>query len=218
MSEAIDTSRNLRGLWCKRMERKATIRAHYEHRLDTYDEGHLVLDWENSKSQSLRFQVLLDGVDLNGKSLLDAGCGVGDLLAYCRAQGIDLRYTGIDMLGKMVEEAKRRQPDGRFRRVDLLEKVPFRPGEFDVVFCSGIFNLNVEDSCASARRILTKVIPLASDSVVFNMLSSKSPDKESAYCYFDPAEVVEWPEIRNMSTRVVTGYLPNDFSVICTVG
>ena len=197
------------------MNRKDTVRGHYEPRLDTFKEGHLVQDWESEQCQLRRFQVLLDRVDLSGKRLLDAGCGIGDFLSYCVDRGLDVEYTGVDMLERMICEAQRRHPGGVFVCADLVESSPFEAASFDVVFCSGIFNLRVDDACGSARRILSALIPLAAEAVVFNMLSSSSPAKEPAYCYFDPDEVVQWPEIAELSADVVRGYLQNDFTVIC---
>lgn len=42
----------------------------------------LALGWRDHNSQLIRFEVLADIADLNGRSVLDVGCGYADLLPF----------------------------------------------------------------------------------------------------------------------------------------
>ena len=197
--------------------RKETLRAHYEPRLAKYCEGHEILDWESHDSQWCRFRVFIESLELSGKSLLDVGCGVGDLYGLLIDDlGIDVKYTGVDILESMIGEARKRHPGGDFRCVDLL-KSDLDGETFNVAYCSGIFNLRVDDSESFTRQVISRIASRSTDSVVFNMLDSESPDREERYSYFDPDEVVTWPEIARYDPKIIRGYLPNDFTVICTI-
>lgn len=65
-----------------------------------------------------------------GARLLDVACGAG-LFCQMAAQGGASVY-GIDASGPLVEIARRRVPEGRFRVGDM-ETLPFETGSFDVV-------------------------------------------------------------------------------------
>jgi SAM-dependent methyltransferase len=66
------------------------------------------------QSQTIRFEVMIDVLDSllgpapGALSLLDFGCGKGDLASYLARRGrLDmLRYTGIDAIEENVEDAR----------------------------------------------------------------------------------------------------------------
>ena len=123
-------------------DRKDKIRRHYEPRLGSDLPHHAVLDWASAQSQLARFQIFARNVPLQDKSLLDVGCGLGDLLTYLESLGLGVRYTGLDLLEKMVQAARRNHPGHDFMQGDIFKANPFAPESFDVVFCSGAFNLS----------------------------------------------------------------------------
>jgi len=79
---------------------------------------------------------------LNSVSVLDLGCGSGDLLVWlktkARSKGIDLKTTGCDLSPVALEAARRRAEqknlDGEFLQMDVLDGV--LPADQDVVVCS----------------------------------------------------------------------------------
>lgn len=89
-------------------------------------------------------------------SVLDAGCGTGAILETLKKDYPDVRLTGIDLSGKMVEVAKRKALSG----IDFLqgdcENLPFEPNSFDAVLCSQSFHHypHPEDFFASVQRVL----------------------------------------------------------------
>jgi SAM-dependent methyltransferase len=78
-----------------------------------------------------------DAVELNGKLLLDAGCGAGRFAEIAAARGA--RVIGLD-ISSAVDAA--RQTLARFPNVDLVQasitEPPFRPGTFDYAYCIGV--------------------------------------------------------------------------------
>ncbi len=188
------------------------IRLHYEPRIRLYSEGYEISDWESRDCQRRRFEVLTETVGFSGASLLDVGCGSGDLYRYLvEEKGIDVDYTGVDILQGMIDTARCRHPGGRFIRADIaVEEIP---GEYDVVFCSGVFNLDSGGGEEPHRRLVRRMTDIAGRDVVFNMLDERSPCREKRYRYFRPDKVLEWPEVARHEPRIITGYLNNDFTV-----
>ncbi len=70
--------------------------------------------------------------DVTGRSILDAGCGAGPLIANLRDRGAEV--IGFDSSPAMVALAQRRLgKDAKVLVADIAEPLPFRTGEFDDV-------------------------------------------------------------------------------------
>lgn len=79
----------------------------YSDRFDKYGHDPRTLGWDKGK-QDLRFDILTSQWDIKGKSIVDLGCGFGDLNRYFEARGInDYEYLGVDVVNNLIEEAKR---------------------------------------------------------------------------------------------------------------
>ncbi len=197
------------------MSREQDIRRHYETRLSADRENFDILNWASAESQRIRFAVLAENVDLRGKMLLDVGCGLGDLYAFCRERGIEPDYTGVDLSEKMVRAARRQNPAATFLCMDVFTDATFGPEQFDVVFCSGAFNLNLGNNRRFLLTALPRLVDLAREYAVFNLLHERTRCREDGYFYCNPEEVLKM--LRNLpcESRLLDNYLQNDFTVIC---
>lgn len=198
------------------MSRTRKIRSHYEHRITSERENFDVLDWSCAESQQTRFAVLADNVDLAGASLLDIGCGLGDLWAFLNERGIDVDYTGVDILEKMVLAARDRHTDARFIRADVFGADPFGGRTFDVVFCSGAMNLNLGNNRRFLPVAVARMLELANRTAVVNLLHARAAASDRTYFYHDPGDVGQLLSHLPCEIRIIQDYLPNDFTVICS--
>lgn len=198
------------------MSRQKRIHEHYEHRIHPARQSFDVLDWASRQSQTRRFEVLVEHVELAGKSLLDVGCGLGDLWGFLKDRDLDVDYTGVDLLAKMVDEAARRHGDGRFQVRNIFQADRVELPEFDVVFASGTFNLNLGNNLEFLAAALPRMRALARQCVVFNLLHARQVFEPERYFYSDPAEIVEMLTPAGWPVRIIDDYLPNDYTVICT--
>jgi SAM-dependent methyltransferase len=196
--------------------RKRKIQDHYEWRISPHRQNYEILDWASPASQQARFKVLADKIDLHGKSILDVGCGLGDLWAFLKGRGIDVRYTGVDILEKMVQAARERHPDAAFVHGDLFVSNPFGPGSFDVVFSSGIFNLSLGNNLEFLAQATGELLKIARSQLVFNLLHIRCRTPDKTYFHYDPPQVRSLLAGLDCTIEIVDGYLPNDFTVICT--
>ncbi len=193
------------------------IREHYQEKLVNRKENARILDWESSEAQELRFRALLDNVDLQNSSLLDVGSGLGDLWKYIRSRSIQLDYTGVDILPEMVQRACGEHPDAKFHCVDIFSDRDFLEHCFDVVYCSGVFNLNLGNNREFFERAMEIFFRVAKEYVVFNLLHKRSPSPEDRYYYTDPEETIEIVSPYCEEYQIVDDYLPNDYTVICKI-
>lgn len=197
------------------MSREKRIHSHYGWRISPELQNHEVLDWADADSQLARFRVLADHIDLAGKKLLDVGSGLGDLWEFLKQNSIDVDYTGVDLLEKMVAESRRQHPDAKFLEADVFTDSPFGPDSFDVVYCSGIFNLNLGNNLEFLPIAFGRLLSHAREHLVFNLLSTRTPWRDDKYFFYDPAEVIDLLAPLGYKARIIDDYLPNDFTVIC---
>jgi SAM-dependent methyltransferase len=200
------------------MKKVEKIKTYYENNMAKDLPEYGILGWESEEAQRLRFDVLLDRVELEGKRLLDVGCGTGNLLEYINSKGIHVKYTGVDILDKMIEKALNKHLDADFIHMDIFKENIFSPNSFDVVYTSGIFNLNLGNNKEFLTNALKLFFNLSCGSVVFNLLHYASPDREDKYFYFHPDEVrsiLDGFSGQIGKTEFVEAYLKNDFTVVC---
>ena len=197
------------------MDRRDAIRRHYEPRISPHRESHDILDWADRAAQRARFAVLADHVALAGRSLLDVGCGLGDLWGYLKERGVEAEYTGVDLLDSMLDLARRHYPHATFVAGDPFTEDPFPGRRFDVVFGSGVFNLDLGNNMEFLAWGVPRLWALAGEHLVFNLLHRRAAHHYDHCFYYDPHEVLAVLSGMDLSAAVIDDYLPNDFTVLC---
>jgi len=85
------------------------------------------------RAKKLR-QLTLDLAQIKtGESVLDVGCGTGQLVALMQEKGIDV--IGIDASAEMIQVAQQKHPTADFR-LAAIENLPFEDNTFDVIVSS----------------------------------------------------------------------------------
>jgi ubiquinone/menaquinone biosynthesis C-methylase UbiE len=94
--------------------------------------------------------------NLEGTTVLDAGCGSGALAEWLLEQGA--KVIGVDLSPAMVEEAQRRcGGNGRFLVANLAEPLPVEPQSVDGITCS--LALHYLEDWDVALTSFAKVLP-----------------------------------------------------------
>ncbi len=169
------------------------------------------LNWGSVDSQRKRFEVLAAIGDLQGTSILDVGCGLGDFYSWLKQHGKDVDYFGIDITPQMVERARQRYPEVTFETGSILD-VTFSRG-FDYVFASGIFYLRNYEPEKYLHNSIRKMFSNCRLGLGFNSLSLWADSYDENEFYADPAVVVNF--CRSLSRKVVLrhDYHPADFTI-----
>jgi ubiquinone/menaquinone biosynthesis C-methylase UbiE len=167
------------------------------------------LDWGSVQSQSRRFEVLAEIGDLSGASLLDVGCGLGDLYGWLDGKG---SYKGIDITPAMILAARNRFPSADFEVADVMN-VPFSPRSFDYVFASGIFYLGHSEPFAFMKDMVRRMYEICRRGVAFNTLSAWRIDKDEDEFHADPAVTLEFCHELTPSLVLRHDYHAGDFTV-----
>ena len=193
---------------------EAHVIEYYTRLLQTHGVDPRAVDWGTRESQAVRFKVLCEVGSLADASVLDVGCGLGDLYGYLRSTGVRVDYTGYDITPALLDGARRRFPDGLFieRNIASIPDSELLPS-FDFVVASGIFYLRQAEPDAYLRHTVGRLFRLARRGVAFNSLSTRAPETSPGEYYADPSLVLR--ACLDLTPRVLLrhDYLVHDFTV-----
>jgi len=115
---------------------------------EDYDKTAKIYDSRYKAIQFIKYQDMLDGVEVNGK-ILDLGCGTGLL-----AEFLSEKLIGIDISLEMLKSGKSRE---LFIQGDM-ENLPFKNNSFDAVLSfSSFMNLSdLKKGLIETKRVLNK--------------------------------------------------------------
>ena len=186
------------------------VHSFYADCLQRYGDTAEGLHFQSAKTQLDRFRVLRECLpeQLSELTLVDVGCGFGDLLRYLEEHGeAPGRYIGIDMHERMVATARERTGAEILLRDALHDPLP----EADYYLCSGGMNtLTLEET----RLFIERCYGASRRGYVFNIL--RGADASEIFNYRQPEEIAAWAEELGDDCRIVDGYMYQDFTVALT--
>lgn len=183
------------------------MQTHYGPLVSQYGASYQAVDWGSPTSQKLRFQTLLEVGNYLETSILDLGCGVGQLVEYLAASGFQGQYLGLDVLAEMVTCARQTYPGWKFEEGNILD---VEDGYVDYVIGSGLFTFGSEELMQSTISSMFRVCRKA---VAINSLSLWTDQMAAEEFYADPLSTLNF--CRTITPWVVFrhDYLPNDFTI-----
>lgn len=128
--------------------------------------------WASLENQRARYKVMTEEVDFHGLSLLDVGCGQGDLASYLETRGIlPAHFRGVDGIPEFVAKAKQVAPAWADYVVgDPLADPSALGSRCDWVVHSGVLQNMTPDE---ALRFLEVCWKTARRGMAFNFLSRR---------------------------------------------
>ena len=179
----------------------------YQHALARYGENAEGVHWRSTESQQIRFEVLrsLLPQDLSRCSLVDVGCGLGDLHAFLAARNdLPRQYIGLDAVQVMVERARARTGCAILHCDVLSDPLPGA----DWYLASGAMALLTHDE---TRTFIERCLNAARRGLAFNLL--KGNHDSMTFNYLMPETIERWAAELEVELRIIDGYLSGDFSV-----
>ena len=136
---------------------------------------------ERKESRNWKFfdclfeQILLSSKD----SILDVGCGKGELIDYLSLRFPDVRdrnYLGIDVVPDFVKLAKqncaaRKFEERKFETVNFINPSFFPQEQFDIVVALGVLVTRVRHYNLFVEHFVKKMVKCAKKYVLFNIIS-----------------------------------------------
>jgi len=192
---------------------KSTV-TRYSDRFKDLGRNVRTLGWGSDEQQRYRFEQVLRGIALEGKSVLDIGCGFGDLLSYClKAECKPKNYIGWDINPDLIAEAKKQHPSSTFTVLNLAEQTKAYPVA-DVGVMLGVLNFNFKDNYDNknfTKMMIEKAFLSVSESLIVDFLSiyrTADYPKEDVVFYHDPTEMLAFALELTPNVKLQHNYAP----------
>lgn len=160
------------------------------------------LGWGSLDQQQYRFSQALKDINLDNKTLLDIGCGFGDLLAMCIANNNKLnKYIGWDINNDLITEATKIWKESKIEtsfEVSNISKTRLTSPIADIGIMLGVLNLNLNgeiDNYEYSKLLIKNAFTTVSELLIIDFLSSKISneyDPENFIFYHDPAIMLDF--------------------------
>ena len=176
----------------------------------------MALGWTKGK-QDIRFEVLTSFFNLENKSILDLGCGFGDLNRYIREKITkNFSYTGIDVVPEFISKAiemKKSDDDSKFLLGDFISTNLDK--KFDIVLGSGIFNhkFSKGNNNEFIKNALFKAYDSAIEGVAFDFLTNRVEYELPHAYYSDPREVLALGLLKSNNIIFRADYFPFEYAI-----
>lgn len=191
------------------------IGAHYRELLLKHGDTPQATQYSSIESQERRFQILTEIGNLQGKTILDFGCGTGQLGTYLKRVGIDAEYHGVDIVPEFVDLCRKKFTASNFGKIE-----DFKDHKFDYVIIGGVFNNRMIDNINFYQATIRQLFGMTHIGLSFNMMSAYVDYQDQGLFYEYPenvfrflkAEVTPYVQLRN-DYEVKQGAVPFDFTV-----
>ncbi len=184
----------------------------YDQNVKKYNNDIKSVAWGSKESQQKRFEILSQIGDLEGRSLLDVGCGLGDFYGWLRNKYSDVHYTGIDITSSMINMALNNYPEIKFKVQNILELKKIQSA-YDYVFTSGIFNRRIPRHKHFVMNMIVRMFELCRKGIAFNIMSTRADFMEEGEYYADPAKMLDFCLSISRKAALRHDYMPHDFTV-----
>jgi SAM-dependent methyltransferase len=131
----------------------------YQHLLRLHGPGSsAALGWSSQTKHNIHHRLLTRDIQ-PGYTVVDFGCGLGDLHRYLRKAGLAVHYEGFDQVPEMVVAARRKNPGARFALRDSVAGLGARSRDY-VVAC-GVFTYRLVGHESFLRKNLADFLRVA---------------------------------------------------------
>lgn len=171
------------------------------------------LGWDKGR-QDIRFKVLLSFFECRGKSILDIGCGFGDLNnTLLDLVGDDYKYLGVDMVEELIIEGRKHydKKNVQLLTVNFLDHV--FTSQFDIVIASGIFNYNFPSGNNNifVEEVIKKAWSLCTEGIAFDFLSDKVDYRHDHTHHNNPEHILRIAYTLSRNVVLRNDYIPFEF-------
>ncbi len=201
----------------------------FSQRFKKHGNSQKALSWESPYTQQARFVELLKIYTLcdviGHTTLLDFGCGLGHLYKWAKGNGFlsawNIDYFGTDINTEFIRENHANFPETEF----FLKDDSLYNKNFDIIVCSGLYNLKFSDDfdiAAHYKAELKQLFDICGRGIAVNFQSVNAipliPEhirktETGRFFFHDRDKVMKDLEQITGDLHYIEGYLPNDFTI-----
>lgn len=173
--------------------------------------------WKSKGAAHQRFRQFWAEIDFNNKSVLDIGCGFGEMGNFLSKRYENVIYKGIDIMPEFIENGNKIYPALTLEVQDFFTLT--NTVKYNIVLASGVLNSNQGINIRNRRfreNAIKKMFSLTNNVFAFNILGSHPQpenDSKSNIWYSDSLEILEY--CMTLTRRVILrqNYHPSDFTI-----
>jgi SAM-dependent methyltransferase len=187
----------------------------YNERVKKFGYSAESVGWKSTDQQLLRFQILTQNLNLANQTLLDIGCGFGDLYKFlCESNFTPLLYTGIDVSDEVLKVATQNYeniPGVAFFKRELMSK---SAEIYDFAVASGSLNYNLgRDMSEYLEEFVEFYGPRVRKGLLINLLSTKVDYRQEIHAHYSPEYVQSVFQRHFENVRLIEGYGLYEFTI-----
>lgn len=192
------------------MDYSLKTKRRYDKRLKKFGYDPKTLGWTKGK-QGIRFSILTSIGNMKNSSVLDIGCGFGDLYGFLRYNKMNCKYLGLDLNPNLLEYGKMRYPNATFEVFDI-EKDSFDK-KYDWIIISGLLNYERKNPYEFIEFVLKKTYSFCKHGLAIDFISDYVDFKKKNINYVEPEKILKI--CMSITSRVVLrhDYMPFEFCV-----
>jgi SAM-dependent methyltransferase len=186
----------------------------YQKRFSRFGFDPRSVQWQSLGASHQRFRQFWAEIDFNNRSVLDIGCGFGELARFLNKRYKNVDYTGVDIVPEFIAQAQKRFPHNKFQLRDILTDPLDK--KFDIVLASGVINTNVKNNLKYREKAIKIMFAHAKRVFAFNMLGSypqPKTKKGSNVYYADSLEILKYCLTLTRRVLLRHHYHPKDFTI-----
>ena len=202
-------------MFSKKQQNKVIDR--YTSKFNEFGYSQKTLGWDKGK-QDIRFDILTSLWDFENKSVLDIGCGFGDLYQFLNNKFNNIKYYhGIDLVPALVYEGEKRYAHNENFSIETANFLEWEADRaYDFIIISGIFNFKLENENTNytfIKNILEKSFKIVDIGVSSNFLSNKVDYEYEHSFYADPAHILDFGYSLTRNLILRNDYFPFEFTL-----
>ena len=107
-------------------------------------------------AKKLYANIIKEVESVNFTSMLDVGCGTGELINIIKSKNDKAKYYGLDLSENMIKVAESKLGNNAMLAVGDSENLPYEDSEFDLILCNDSFHHypNPEKVLSEMYRVL----------------------------------------------------------------
>lgn len=166
------------------------VKKFYNERHNEFGDDIKSVGWGSKESQELRFDILFRNIDVSGRTILDIGCGFGDLYHYLILRGFkEFHYIGLDISENLIESASKKynSSNTEFFCGTIDEFKCERAIDYSVL--SGALSFKVDDNISLAQSTLSRMFEMSKIACAANFLTDYADYSLEKNFHYSPEEM-----------------------------
>jgi len=190
----------------------ARICLFHKAQIQDFGEGTVeALGWKSEQSQVERFKVLAQIGNMNNRSVLDVGCGHGDLKAFLDKQYRGIHYSGIDQMASFLHIACKRFGELPYTTFYLGDYTTAELPVADyVLICGALSYCNSDPDFIF--KMIHKLFAGSQIALGFNLLG-KTEQKGGLLMSYNSGIIMDYCKTLSANVELKEGYYEDDFTV-----